>query len=96
MFLIGGDEDEQRRLDLHHPLDDTEPVEAGHLDVEQHEIGFERLDLADRLAPVGAGVDHFDIVERLQAQLKALDGELLVVDDEGADGHAAVPICVAG
>ena len=64
MFLKRRDEHEQRRFDLHHPLHDRKSVETGHLDVEEDEIGLLRLDRADRFAPVLAGVDHFDVLER--------------------------------
>ena len=84
---IGRHEDEQGRLDLHQPLDDGKAVEAGHLDVEEDEIGLVRLDRADRLAPVRAGVDDLDILMRLEAQLEPLDGQRLVVHQDGADGH---------
>ena len=87
MVAIGGDEDEQRRLDLHQPLDHRKAVEARHLDVEEDEIGLVGLDRADRLAAVRAGVDDLDVVMRLQPQLQALDGQRLVVDQDGADGH---------
>jgi hypothetical protein len=46
------------------------------------------LDLADRFAPVGAGVDDFDVGKFLEPQLQALDGQFLIVDEDGADGHA--------
>ncbi len=88
MFLIGGDEDYQRRLDLHHTLDHAEPVEPGHLDVEEDQIGLFRLDLADRLAPVGAGVDDFHIGKFLETERQPLDGELFIIDEDGANGHA--------
>ena len=45
------------------------------------------LDRADRLAAVRAGFDDLDILVRLEAQLQALDGERLVVDQDRADGH---------
>ena len=87
MVGISGDEDEQRRLDLHQPLDHREAVEAGHLDVEEDEIGLVGLDRAYRLAAVRAGLDDLDVVMRLQAQLQALDGQRLVVDQDRADRH---------
>ncbi len=92
VFFESGDEDEQRRLDLHHSLDHAEPVETGHLDVEEDEVGLFGLDRTDRLAPVGASADHLDIFEFFEPELEALDGELFVVDDQGTNGHAAVPI----
>ncbi len=87
MLVIGGDEHEQRRLDLHQALDDREAVEAGHLDVEEDEVGLVGLDRADRLAPVGRGGDDLDIVMRLEPQLQPLRRQRLVVDEDGADGH---------
>ena len=87
MVAIGGDEDEQRRLDLHQALDHREAVEARHLDVEEDEIRLVGLDRADRLAAVRAGVDDLDILVRLEAELQPLDGERFVIDQDGADGH---------
>src|SRR3546814_7396187 len=45
---ISGDEDEQRRFDLHHPLNHRKAVETRHLDVEEDEIGLVGLDRANR------------------------------------------------
>ena len=87
MFVIGGDEHEQGRLDLHHPRNHRETVEAGHLDVEEDEVGLVGLDRPDRLAAVGGGGDDFHVVMRLQAQAEALRRQRLIVDEDGADGH---------
>ena len=88
VFGVGGDENEQRRFDLHHAFDHAEAVETGHLNVEEHQIRLQSLDLADRLTPVGTGVDDLDIFKGLQAHLQALNGKLLVVDEDGANGHS--------
>ncbi len=69
------------------PWIDGKAVEAGHLDVEEDEVGLVGLDRADRLAAVGGGGDDLDIVMRLQPQLQALGRQRLVVDEDGADGH---------
>jgi len=90
MFAERGHEDEQWRLDVHQPLNHRKPVKAGHLDVEEDEIGLVSLDLADRLTPVGGRCDHFDVVVRLQSQLQALRRQRLVVDQNGPDGHQAL------
>merc|ERR1712185_101154 len=87
MFLERRDEDEQRRGDFHHALYNRKTVEAGHLDVEENQVRFLRLDRADRLAAILAGVDDLDVLEGFEAQLETLDGELFVVDENGADGH---------
>src|SRR5690606_16692936 len=91
VLLVGRDEHEQRRLDLHHALDHRKPVEAGHLDVEEHEVGLLGLDRADGLAAVGARADDLDVGIGLEPQLQALDGKFLVVDEQGTNGHAWVP-----
>ena len=90
MLAIGGDEHEQRRLDVHQALDHRKAVEAGHLDVEEDEVGLVGLDLADRLAAVGGGGDDFDIVMGLEPQLQALRREGFVVDQNGPDAHEAL------
>ena len=90
MLVECGDEHEQRRLDVHQPLDHRKSVEPRHLDVEEDEVGLVGLDLADRFASVGGGRDYLDIVMRLQSQLQALRREGLVVDQNGPDGHQAL------
>ena len=90
MLVISGDEHEQRRLDVHQPLDHRKSVEPRHLDVEEDEVGLVGLDLADGLAAVGGGGDDFDVVMRLQPQLQALRRQRFVVDQDGPDGHQAL------
>src|SRR3546814_8824914 len=59
MVRIGGDEDDERRLDLHQALNHRKTVEPRHLDVEEDEVGFVGLDLSYRLAATLCGVDDF-------------------------------------
>src|SRR5690606_13944332 len=80
------------RLDFHDALDHREAVESGHLDVEEDKVGLLGLNRPDGLASVGASADHFDVGIGLKAELQALDGEFLVIDDKRANGHALVPI----
>ena len=91
MFLIGGDKDEQRRLDLHDSLDHGKAVKTGHLNVEEHKVGLFGLDLADRLAPNGAGVDDLHVQMFGKAQLQALNGQFFVINENGANGHGWRP-----
>ena len=88
VLAIGSHKDEQRRIDVHHPLHHRKAVKAGHLDVKEDEVGLQRLDLADRLPSVEAGCDDFDIVKSFQAELEALGCQFLVVDEDCADSHA--------
>ncbi len=87
MVAKGGDEHEQRRLDVEKPLDDRKAVEAGHLDVEENQVGLVGLDLPDRLASVRCGCHDFDVVMGFQPELEPLRGKRLVVDQDGPDGH---------
>src|SRR3569623_903341 len=88
MVGIGGDEHEQRRLDLHQALHHREAVEPGHLDVEEDQVGLVRLDCADRLAAILALLDDLDIVEGLQAEFKPLDRQRLVIHQNRSNRHA--------
>ena len=90
MLAVGGDEHEQRRFNVHQSLNDGETVKTGHLDVQEHQIGFVGLDLADRLASICGSGDNFDVVERLQSQLQPLGGKRFVIDQNGPDGHQAL------
>ena len=90
MVAVSGDEHEQRRLDVHQPLDHRKAVEPRHLDVEEDEVGLVGLDLADRLAAVGGGGDDFDVVMRLEPQLQPLGRQRFVVDQDGPDAHSAL------
>ena len=66
MLRIGRHKDEQRRINIHHALNDRKAVKSRHLNVEKHQIRFQRFNLADGLTTVVAGRDDFDVVERLQ------------------------------
>ena len=88
MIRIGGHENEQRRLDFHHAGDDGKPIETRHLDIEENKVGLMGLDRTNGFAAVEASVDHFDIGMCLEPQLKALDRQFLVIDEDCADGHA--------
>ena len=40
--------------------------------------------------------EFLERIGQLEAQLEALDGEFLVVDKDGSDGHAVVPMVLGG
>ena len=66
MLRIGRHKDEQRRINIHHALNDRKAVKSRHLNVEKHQIRFQRLNLANGFAAIVAGRDDFDVVERLK------------------------------
>ena len=61
---------------------DVEAAGAGHLDVEQHQIGRQLGDLLRRLHAVFRFADDFDVGMRAQQLLQPLARRLLVVDDQ--------------
>ena len=69
VLAISGHEHEQGRLDIHQALNDGETVEARHLDVEEDEVGLVGLDLPDRLAAIGGGGHHLDVLMGLEPKL---------------------------
>ena len=66
------------------PLDDLEPVDVRHRDVEHDQIRCARRDLGQRLATVGRGVDVE--TDETQTDRDQIGDVLLVVDDE--DPHS--------
>src|SRR3546814_4361600 len=95
MVRIGGDEDDERRLDLHQALNHRKTVEPRHLDVEEDEVGFVGLDLSYRLAAILCGVDDFDITMRFEPQLQALGRQFFIIHQDGSDRHVrSVPIVI--
>ena len=97
LVISGGEDDLGERMgfaggaglaEAEEALDGGEAIEAGHLDVEEDEIGvvlLNELDGLNAVAALGEDIDAADLVEEV-AELFA--SELFVVDDEGGDGHA--------
>ena len=90
VLVVRRDEDDERDLLRFEFLEHLEPVEHGHLHVEQHEIGPKRPDRAHRLRPVEAHAGDLDVGLAGEQAAQALDGQRLVVHEQGAD-HAAFP-----
>ena len=78
---------------------DPEAVLLGHLDVEQGEVGLQPLDRLGGLPAVAGGADHLGAGDVAEEDLEPLQRQRLVVDEEGAKGHATSPsagACGAG
>ena len=88
-MVEGGGEDYVRDFEfaLDQFLEDAETVEAGHLDVEEDEVGVVFLDEVDRFETVFALADEGDFGEGFQEKGELLARGLFVVDDDGVDGH---------
>jgi hypothetical protein len=68
-------------------LKDAEAVEAGHLDVEEDEIGGMLFDEGDGFKAVFALADEGDFGEGFEEEGEFLAGGFFVVDNDGVDGH---------
>ena len=71
------------RAVLDEPVRHFEAVEAGHLDVEEQDVGRQALDDADRLEAVAGLRDHLDAAHLLEHVAQLFARELLIVDDDG-------------
>src|SRR4051812_37675086 len=92
--VVGGDEDHERHLVDAHRLDDVEAVGAGHLHVEENEVGLQRENRFGAGGAVAGLADQFETGFFLEERAEPLAGEGLVVDDQdtstrcGHDAHA--------
>jgi len=84
-----GGEDDVRdfELALDEFLEDAEAVEAGHLDVEEDEIGIVLLDEVDGVEAVFALSEEMNFGETFEEEGEFFAGGLFVVNDDGGDGH---------
>ena len=67
-------------------LDDLEAIDFRHLDIEEDEVGTLLLDELQGLDAVGRLAEEADVVQAGEEADQAVARQLLVVDDEGADG----------
>ena len=83
VIIVGGDEDDGGAgADQ---LEDFEAIELGHLDIEENEVGLQFGDGFYGFEAVGAFGGDFDFGMGSEKFAQDLAGELLVVDDYGAN-----------
>ena len=68
-------------------LEDAEAVEAGHLDVEEDEVGVMFFDEVDGFDAVLALADEGDFGKGFEKEGEFFAGGFFIVDDDGVDGH---------
>ncbi len=71
-----------------------EPVSQRHLDIEQHDVGTQRLHRVDRLRAIAGGADDLHVGNLLQGQPHAPQRQRFVVSQKQAQGfcgHALPP-----
>ena len=91
--VAGDDDDRQRLVHRAQPLEHFEAVHAGHLDVEQHQVG--RLALGERqpLLP-GRGQDALVALRIRGHPQRVADGRLVVDDQDAGFGHVGASTVV--
>jgi hypothetical protein len=76
----------ERDLFFAEALDDAEAVEAGHLNVEEDEVGFEVLDELEGFETVRGGGGDIDIGELFEEEGEFIAGEGFIIDEDGRNG----------
>jgi hypothetical protein len=69
-----------------------EAVHAGHHQVEQHDVGVQRLGLLDASPAVRGFADDLEVLDLAQHQLDQLPELGVVVDDQDADAAISGPL----
>ena len=84
VLVEGGGEDDlrQRHLAVEQFFEDGESVEAGHLDVEEDDVGLVGADELYGFDAVGALRENFDSAGALEEILQLLTCEGFIIDDE--------------
>ena len=86
-LVVGAGEDDHRGL-LRHGADATgrlQPVDARHLEVDQHHVGLPDLGLLGGAFAVHCHDDHFQVVFLVEGHGERLTERSVVVDDEDGD-----------
>ena len=86
-LVVGAGEDDHRGL-LRHGADATrrlQPVDARHLEVDQHHVGLPGLGFLGGALAVHGDHDHFQVVFLVEGHGERLTERSVVVDDEDGD-----------
>jgi len=96
VLIEGGGKDDVGNFEfaLYKLFQDTETVEAGHLDVEEDEVGGMLLDEVDGFQAVFALAEEIDFREGLEEKGEFLASWFFVVDDDGVDGHGSAKLSI--
>ena len=82
ILFMGGDEDDLGALVLGHLAGGAQAAAAGHLDIEDHQIGGKLFDRGERAVAV-AGLPHdFDAVDVREQRAKPVQRKLFVINQE--------------
>jgi hypothetical protein len=89
VMIERGGEDNVRNFEfaLDQFLEDAEAVQAGHLDIEEHQVGGVLFDEIDSFEPVFAECKHINFGKGFKKKCQLFARRFLVVDDDGVDRH---------
>jgi hypothetical protein len=76
-------------------LEDAETVEAGHLDVEEDEVGIVFLDEVDGVKAILSLGEEIDFGKAFQEEREFVAGGLFVVHDDCVDRHGGNKLSIA-
>ena len=82
----GEDDLRQGHVAIEQLLEHGKAVQAGHLHVQEHEVGLMPADEIDGLDAVGALAQNLHAARVFEQELELLAAERFVVDDEGGQG----------
>jgi diaminopimelate decarboxylase len=87
VLVVRRDDDHDGQRPWRQALDHVEAAQSRHLEIQQHEVGLEALDLDEGVLAVPSLADHLDIRHRVQFVPQHLAGDRLVIHDQGAYGR---------
>ena len=87
--LVLGDGEHERLRPAARPQSRAraQTVDAGHLEIEQHDVRSPALGEGQRLGAVGGEPDHLDALVRTQQRRRTLPHQTVIVDDKNANRH---------
>jgi hypothetical protein len=94
VVIVGGDEDDGGQVGRRHAPDDLKPVEAGNLNIEEHQVGSEPGDSVDSVRTIACLPYDRDVGFAFELEPYPFSCEGLVIDDKRTD-HRTPPAMVS-
>ena len=84
VFGVRRDEYDHRHLGTSHMPEHVETVHPRHLDIEEHDVGFEPHDVVQRFPAIATVATYLDVRRGLEPYLQAAAGQFFVIDNQDA------------
>src|SRR5689334_20851181 len=84
VLIISCDENNNRKGARDQTLDDAEPVESWHLNIEQEQVGTGLLNCPKSVYPIHAFTDYFYARKLPKHSAKAMPRERFIINDENS------------